>query len=109
MPQLILVPQRLDRTTAEDKLDYTSTARVMQAIDCATTPGRMRRASGYKRTQAQASNTIPLGVGVFTKRDCGKIVMYENANGDVYSQPGDGSAFCAGPLDDWNGHGSPAT
>lgn len=105
----MLIPQKLDRTTAEDKLNAADTARVMQAIDPTYTPGRMRRAAGFKRTQAQVSGTIPLGCGVFVKRDCGRIVMYANANGDVYSQPGDGSVDCSGPLDDWTGHGQPAT
>ncbi len=109
MPQMVLIPVRLDRNTAEDKIDSTNTARVLQAIDPLFAPGRLRRAAGLKRTQGQASAGTVMGCGVFVQRDCGRVVMYSNAVGDIYAQPGDGSADCAGPLDDWAGHGQPAT
>ena len=109
MPQIVLIPVKLDRNLAEEKLDPQTTARELQSVDVTYTPGRARRGPGFKRTQIPPIAGRVLGCAVWTRRDCTRIVVYQSSLGDLYSAPGDGSVGCTGPLDAWDGHLIPST
>jgi hypothetical protein len=83
MPELQLMPLKLDRRSAPEALE-ASDARQLQRVETKKQPGNTVRARGQTRaTGVDAESTSVLNCGVFERADGVRQLVYGNANGDV--------------------------